>query len=324
MKSSESNLKLSVIIPTYNKCSYLDKLLASLLNQNFDSASYEVIIVNDGSTDATEKVIARYHPLFLNIHTVYQENRGIGAARNAGIRCSRGELIAFLADDYVLIPTYFSDLVATFKDQNLVGIRADLGSIGNSIVEKIRLNQTRLRLWHCLYDGNPPLRFPGMKLIFPSVVTAFKTPLEWAGGAMMRRWVFEKYGLFREDLSTGEDTEFGLRLAVNGVMIHFYPKRLLHVAFRREYKDSLRRYYEYMANGTIIGEEVVDAKRPRRGLGEKLSSFTRSTIELLCMAESFREALKMLPYVFLNRIVTLAGFFGGKTRFSRCKTARHP
>ena len=92
-------LLFSIIIPAYNAAGQIIKTLESVQQQTY--RNYEVVITDDGSTDETESVIADYaskHPE-MRIRVVSQENKGIGAARNAAINKSRGDFVAFLDSD---------------------------------------------------------------------------------------------------------------------------------------------------------------------------------------------------------------------------------
>jgi len=86
--------KFSVIIPTYNRAHYLGEALGSVLAQTY--RDYEVILVDDGSTDETKAVAARFGS---NIRYLYQANQGRSAARNSGLMAAQGEIIAFLDSD---------------------------------------------------------------------------------------------------------------------------------------------------------------------------------------------------------------------------------
>ena len=95
------DLDLSVIVPCYNVEQYLPQCLDSLIHQQ-TSYSFEIIAVNDGATDGTADILDRYKGQYSNLHVITQENRGLAAARNSGIRVSRGKYLAFVdSDDYV-------------------------------------------------------------------------------------------------------------------------------------------------------------------------------------------------------------------------------
>ena len=85
---------VSIIIPTYNRASFLKKAIDSVLSQTYDTL--ELIVVDDGSDDGTEDLVAAYGSEVVSLR---QENRGPSAARNAGIRAARSDLIAFLDSD---------------------------------------------------------------------------------------------------------------------------------------------------------------------------------------------------------------------------------
>jgi O-antigen biosynthesis protein len=87
-------VRVSVIIPTYNRSDTLQKCLAAVQTQTY--SDYEIIVVDDGSTDGTANMIAAEFP---NVHYLYQANRGPAAARNQGIAAATGDIIAFTDDD---------------------------------------------------------------------------------------------------------------------------------------------------------------------------------------------------------------------------------
>ena len=92
---------ISVIIPIYNGEKYIEKCLSSVLKS--ESKEYEIILVNDGSTDDTEKICKKYETENKNIKYIYQNNSGVSTARNKGILISEGKYLLFLdCDDYLL------------------------------------------------------------------------------------------------------------------------------------------------------------------------------------------------------------------------------
>lgn len=93
---------LSIILPVYNVEKYLTKSLDSLVHQELDSRDYEIIIVNDGSTDDSGKIANEYAMLYAHIQVVNQPNKGVGAARNKGLSLAKGRYVYFIdPDDYL-------------------------------------------------------------------------------------------------------------------------------------------------------------------------------------------------------------------------------
>jgi len=94
---------LSIIVPIFNVEPYLEKCLRSLVSQDILSDDYEIICINDGSTDNSSKVILRFLKEFHNIILIDQENQGVSSARNVGIGKAKGEYILFVdPDDYIM------------------------------------------------------------------------------------------------------------------------------------------------------------------------------------------------------------------------------
>lgn len=94
---------LSIIVPVFNAEKYIRKCIVSLSQDNQDLKNYEIIIVNDGSTDSTKEIILELSLKYSNIIILNQENKGLGGARNSGIQISKGKYIIFVdSDDYLL------------------------------------------------------------------------------------------------------------------------------------------------------------------------------------------------------------------------------
>ena len=100
--------KLSVVVPVYNVENYLSKCLDSILKQTLEDI--EIICVNDGSTDGSANILQDYKKKDPRIIVLEQENQGLGAARNTGIRTARGEYIGFVDSDDFIEPTMYEKL----------------------------------------------------------------------------------------------------------------------------------------------------------------------------------------------------------------------
>ena len=93
-------MQVSIVIPMYNVQNYIDKCLESILGQNYHD--YEVILVNDGSTDGTQKICEKYTEQYQQFKLIQTKNQGPAAARKAGVKSAQGKYIMFLdADDWL-------------------------------------------------------------------------------------------------------------------------------------------------------------------------------------------------------------------------------
>lgn len=99
-----NKIKISIIVAAFNVEKYIDRCLESLTNQNLDREEYEIIIVNDGSTDATLDKLNDWKSRFKNIIVISQKNKGQSAARNTALKQAAGDYIFYIdADDYISI-----------------------------------------------------------------------------------------------------------------------------------------------------------------------------------------------------------------------------
>ena len=110
--------RLSIIIPVYNAEDYLDRCLHSILEQEF--SSYEVILVDDGSSDASPLICDRYSSTDPRFRTVHKPNGGVSSARNMGLELAKGEYIMFLDSDDTLLPLGLDDIMGAVTGEDMV------------------------------------------------------------------------------------------------------------------------------------------------------------------------------------------------------------
>ena len=108
--------KVSVIVPVYNVEKYIEKCLESLVNQTLKDI--EIIIVNDGSKDKSEKIINKFLSKYKNIVYVEKQNGGLSDARNYGMKYAKGEYIAFLDSDDYVDTTIYEKMYNKAKEEN--------------------------------------------------------------------------------------------------------------------------------------------------------------------------------------------------------------
>lgn len=114
-----NDILLSIIVPVYNVAKYLQKCLDSLLNQNLDVDNYEIIVVNDGSTDNSGEIARNYANQYPNIILIDQDNQGLSGARNTGIKAARGKYIQFVDSDDYLEPNVEKTLLEKIEEDDL-------------------------------------------------------------------------------------------------------------------------------------------------------------------------------------------------------------
>jgi O-antigen biosynthesis protein len=107
--------KITVVVATYNAAATLEDCLDSLLRLRYPD--YEVIVVNDGSTDGSAAIMARYP-----FRTITTANQGVSGARNEGLRAARGEIVAYIDSDARADPDWLSYLARTFMESDFVGV----------------------------------------------------------------------------------------------------------------------------------------------------------------------------------------------------------
>ena len=106
--------QISVIVPVYNAERWLKRCINSILNQTY--TNLEILLIDDGSTDASAQICDEYESKDVRVIAIHQENHGIGGARNTGLRNASGEYIAFIDHDDWIHPQYFELLLQAIED----------------------------------------------------------------------------------------------------------------------------------------------------------------------------------------------------------------
>ena len=119
----DSKIILSIGVPVYNVDKYLHKCVDSLLAQDLSATEYEIILVDDGSTDTCPKICDDYAEVHANVRVIHQSNAGLSAARNTSIKAARGTYLMFLDSDDYLEPNVLGSLVSTMEKKNLDVLR---------------------------------------------------------------------------------------------------------------------------------------------------------------------------------------------------------
>ncbi len=216
MSTTATTPRVSVIIPVYNCERYISQAIESILAQTYQS--YEIIVIDDGSTDNTRLVL---QPYIETIHYVYQENQGVSVARNHGIDLARGELIAFLDADDFFLPDKLTAQVGVFDAQPNLGIVHSGWRRVNQEGETIK-DETP---WNYV----PKLDLEGW--------LRWK-PIGTMGTLMFRRHWLKQVGSFQSGLGQAEDVDLTLRLALRGCEAEWL--RQSTVCYRQHDRNTMR------------------------------------------------------------------------------------
>ena len=120
---------LSIIVPVYNVETYLEKCVSSLLDQDIEASDYEIILVDDGSTDGSAVLCDQFAGTHVNIRVIHKENGGLSSARNAGIMAAAGNYIQFVDSDDFLNPGVLRGLLEQILVQKLDVLRFNYQNI---------------------------------------------------------------------------------------------------------------------------------------------------------------------------------------------------
>jgi glucosyl-dolichyl phosphate glucuronosyltransferase len=229
-------INVSVILCTYNRCESLARALKSVAASRMpDSVEWEVIVVDNNSSDGTRNVIEAFcqqdpdHFRYL-----LESQQGLSYARNAGIRAARGCVIAFTDDDVVVEPTWLQNLTAALHGDEWAGA-------GGRVLPD--------QDFSCPDWMSPEERYGLGPLSIFDLGLETNSLAEPPFGANMafRKEIFKRYGDFRTDLGrspgslmSNEDTEFGSRLLSSGERLRYEPSAVLYHCIP---KDRMQKEY---------------------------------------------------------------------------------
>lgn len=240
-----SQTRVSVVIPAYNAAAYIEQALDSVLAQTH--ARLECIVVDDGSTDGTGAVVAR-HATDPRIRYLRQDNQGVSAARNAGIRAAAGDVVALLDGDDVWLPRKLELQLAAMAGHQeaetpimVCAYAICTEQLRPLAVIALRDPARAVHRW-LLLEGN------GLLL---------------SGTAVMPKALFDCCGLFDESLSTSADLDFAARVARHHALVTVPIPLALYRQHPAQMHLSLAAYTHDMA--ALFSRHLHNDRDLRRG-----------------------------------------------------------
>jgi glycosyltransferase involved in cell wall biosynthesis len=240
----------SIIIPVYNKEKFISNTLKSVFNQTFQD--FEIIIVNDGSTDESEKEILKFDDK--RIVYFFNKNAGVSKARNFGIKNAKSEYICFLdADDY-----WFPNFLETFKN-----------CINTYPNEKVFSSKKEIET--------------ASKIILPTYSISIKNDFEvvdffkasqkecvlWTSTAVIHKSVFNDIGNYDEKINRGEDTELWIRIGLKYKIVfiakvlarHVYDEKSASRASNYFFESYTFNKYKNLEKENLALKKIMDLNR---------------------------------------------------------------
>lgn len=263
-------VSVSVVIPTADRAALVSRAIKSVLAQDY--TDFELIIVDDCSNDNTKEIIG----IFCDRRIVYIKHackRGANAARNTGIKAAKGKYVAFLDDDDEWCPTKLSKQVkkANESSDNIGVIYTGFIKIDNQTVRRIVLP---------LYKGN----------IFDKLLTG--NYVNTTSTVLVKRGVFDKVGLFDEELLSLQDWDMWLRIATT------YQFTFVH-------EPLVFNYTTKMSISTNLSKQIQGYSRLLGKYGTYLSPKLKSLYylrlgELLCLNGNMRDGRNYIFKSYLD------------------------
>ena len=275
MQQDLNKPKVSAIIPNYNYAQYVGEAIDSVLDQTYPNI--EVVVVDDGSSDGSREILEGYGD---RIKVILQENQGVSAARNNGVKASEGRYLAFLDADDAWLPTKIQKQVDALNNSQNPGLVhvgvAEIDADGKVIRERL--------------DGLEGDVQKELLLIERSVI------LGGGSGSMITRQVFNEVSGFDEGLSTSADWDMFVRICGLHEAV-FVPEVLLKY---RIHLSNMHGNLAAMEHDMLRGLEKAfssNASAPRsRCYGNLHKVLAASNFYAGNMTASMRHAIKSISY----------------------------
>ncbi len=227
---------VSIIIAAYNAEKYIEATIASVLSQTYPLV--ECILVDDGSTDSTSQIIARFGP---RVNYIYQNNAERSMARNNGVAHSSGKYINFLDADDLFSPDKIADQVAYLENNPTY----------DAVYSKVQYFKDNGKRNYYSVDRITPSGDILDQLIYGNFINL--------GSPLIRRDAFDRVGGFdssRSDIILNEDWDFWLRLAISGSRFGFLNK--YHLFYRIHVGNTSQNRMRSVESKLRVTEKVIN------------------------------------------------------------------
>lgn len=278
-------LRLSIIIPMYNIEKYIGRCLASCISQNINKEEYEILVIDDGSTDNSAKIVQSIISQ-INIVVISQNNRGLSEARNVGINNARGKYIWFVDGDDFIEPNCLFDVLYTVENNDL-----DILAFGLKIVHDNKTSD------YTILDNSKMMVLDGKTFLNKVKMP----PACWC--VIFKTEYLKQQGLFFYPNIYYEDYEFMFRA-------YFLAKKVQRV--------NLNIYNYYQRTGSVMKAKGLDCKRSNDWLivASNLNEFVKNNVEKT--NKCYYLFLNKISFAFSQSIKFYQRDFFSVDRYKQC------
>ena len=236
---------ISAVVTVYNKQNTIAKTLESLLSQPMGFK--EIIIVDDGSVDNSARIVKKFEDKYKNIKYIFQNNQGVSASLNTGLKMTDTDLVAVLDGDVSLDEDWLSELMPYFGNEEIAAVSG------------LTKTMNPKNLWAALAGYNVEYR---QSKIIGELVDHLSTT-----NVIYRKLVLDKIGMFNQEFRYGQDNEVSYKIIAAGYKLilsretfclHFWP-------------ESFMGFVKQRMHGAL-GRAMLIKKYPKRLIGDKISS----------------------------------------------------
>ena len=235
MEDYKTPRSVTVVVPVRNRELTIQPLLESLQKLDYDRNKVEVIVVDGNSTDKTREIVKKYP-----VKLVVEKRKGLNLARNTGIKCAKGEIVAFTDSDCRVPPNWITKIVENFKDPRVSCVGGSAKALDSDFISQYADNSI-VRLM--------PLFMKREEL--EKVKPFFRHP---AGCNMaFRRKVAEEVGYFDENIQYGfDEVEFADRICRAGYKMILDPDVLVWHKHRSTFREFLKQNFQYGKGSGLV------------------------------------------------------------------------
>ncbi len=225
-KTVSKHVQISIVIPTYNRLDFITRTLESMEGLNYPKSDFEVIVVDDGSSDGTYEYMLKYSKTTkLNFSFISQKNSGPAAARNVGLKYAKGKYVAYTDSDCIVDKNWLWELLKGFTSDDIAGVGGSAEGVGDDIFSRY-FAQTGMYSTRVL-DGT----------------VAYLLTLN----ACYRKDILQLFNGFNEEFKQpgGEDPDLSFRIRKKGYLLAYNPKAIVYHHHKASTKSFLKTFRNY-------------------------------------------------------------------------------